>query len=99
MRRIATLVVVVQALKMIVLMYAMGRGQVVSRGGGEGSPETYVLMVPTVMMTRKPVSGKRLTKILAMVTIRLYPIQKGLIKHGKPKCGMLKIGIGVFTNG
>ena len=98
MRRIATQVVVVQALKMIVLMYAMGRGQVVSRGPGEGSPETYVLMVPTVMLTRKLVSGRKLTKLLAMMTIELYPIQKGLIKHGKPKCGMLEIGIGVFTN-
>ena len=68
MRRIATLVVVVQAFNMIVLMYVMGRGQVVSRGEGEGSPET-VLMVPAVIMTRKPVSGKKLTKILAMVTI------------------------------
>ena len=79
-------------------MYVMDRGQVVSRGGGKGSPETYVLMVPAVIKTRKPVSGKKLTKILAMVTIRLYPIQKGLLKHGKPRCGMLEIGIGVFTN-
>ena len=69
MRRIATLVVGVLAFKVQVLMYMMGRGRVVSRGGEEGSPETYVLMVPAVIMTRKPVSGKKLTKILAMVTI------------------------------
>ena len=60
MRRIATLVVVVQAFKMQVLMYVMGRGRVVSRGEEEGGPELYVLMVPTVIMTRKFASGKKL---------------------------------------
>ena len=57
---IATLVVVVQALNVNVLMYVMGRGRVVSRGGGERSPEIYVLMVPTVIMTWKFASGKKL---------------------------------------
>ena len=60
LRWIATLVVVVQAFNMQVLMYVMGRGRVVSRGRGEGGPEIYVLMVPTVIMTRKLASGKKL---------------------------------------
>ena len=63
---IATLVVVVQAL-MKVLMYVMGWGQVVSRAGGKGSPIDHVFMVPTVMMTRKFVNGKKLTKLCAKV--------------------------------
>ena len=97
MRRIAALVVDVLALEVEVLMYMMGRGRVVSRGRGKGSPETYVLMVPEVIMTRRPASGKKLTEILAIVTIGWNPIQKGLVEHGKPRCGLLEIGIGVFT--
>ena len=54
---IATLVVVVQAFRMQVLMYVMGRGRVVSRGEEKGGPEVYVLMVPTVIMTWKFASG------------------------------------------
>ena len=67
MRRNATRVVVVQAFNIDVLMYVVGRGRVVSRTGGEGSPMNHVLMVPTVMVTRKFASGKQLTKLLAMV--------------------------------
>ena len=67
MRRIATRVVVVQAFNVDVLKYVVGRGRVVSRTGGKGSPMIHVLMVPTVIMTRKFASGTELTKLLAMV--------------------------------
>ena len=62
MRRIATLVVGVQAFNVHVLMYVMGWGQVVSRAGrGRGGPIVYVLFMPSVSMTRDSASSKELT--------------------------------------